>query len=190
MPPKNGHQIASTLPTCTPEVCTSPLCEEDSQVLRCPDPKVQIYQSHSMMCFFHMKDLQILFKYFYHYIYQNLQRGAKWFLNGVSSPSLIGFLLAPLSRFWYVVYIYTYFNLTSLQRFEKRVTQGAKCWHMECYYSWTSCLAKSSSFSIASPFFVKKQALASSKWPFDTWNGGYDSPLIKFDQGHFENHLA
>ena len=32
----------------------------------------------------HMKDLQILFKYLYHYICQNLQRGAKWFLKGVS----------------------------------------------------------------------------------------------------------
>ena len=127
MPPKNGHQIASTLPTCTPEVCTSPLCEEDSQVLRCPDPKVQIYQSHSMMCFFHMKDLQILFKYFYHYIYQNLQRGAKWFLNGVSSPSLIGFLLAPLSRFWYVVYIYIYiFQFNILTKIREACHTGCK----------------------------------------------------------------
>lgn len=140
--------------------------------------------------FFHMKDLQILFKYLIIFVPLYIpepSKGCQMVPKGChfTIPYRV-FVGTPFK----VLVCSIYFNLASLQRFEKRVTPGTKCSHMECYYSWKSCLAKSSSFSVASPLFVKKQAPASSKWPFDTWNGGYDSPLIKSDQGHFENHLA
>ena len=179
------------LQTCTPEVCTSPLCEEDSQVLRCPRfESADIPVSFDDVCFF---SIWKIFRYCFNIcniiIYQNPSKGCQMVPKGCrfTIPYRV-FVGTPFKVL--VCSIYIYFNLTSLQRFEKRVTPGAKCSHMECYYSWKSCFAKSSSFSVASPLFVKKQAPASSKWPFDTWNGGYDSPLIKSDQRHFENHLA
>ena len=147
-PPKNGHQIASTLPTCTPEVCTSPLCEEDSQVLRCPRSKVQIYQSHSMMCFF----VQIFVPLYIPEPSKGCQMVPKGCQFTIPYRVFVGTPFKVL-----VCSIYIYFNLTSWQRFEKRVTPGTKCSHMECYYSWKSCFAKSSSFSVASPLFVKSK---------------------------------